>query len=135
LGVDDERRDVLERDDGPPLAAESGELDLARSVVDDRLLGEGDLVEIADRWEALGHPRERADDADAGEEGDDREAGPDREGDPAGGGRGRPRAGGAGGPRRAGGVVQAGAPGEGIGWRKDAIDPRGRVGESGGSTL
>ena len=43
--VDDNRRDVLERDHLALLLAEARKLDLARAVVDDRLLGEGERVE------------------------------------------------------------------------------------------
>ena len=46
LGVDDDRRDVLEGDDLAARLAEPGQLDLARPVVDDRLLLERELVEV-----------------------------------------------------------------------------------------
>ena len=76
-GVDQDRRDLLVGDRLAVLAAaESGELDRARAVVDDRFAR---LNWIFSRsvagWQALAVHREHADDADQAEEGNDRHRG------------------------------------------------------------
>ena len=69
LGVDDDRRDVLERDDLAPGLAEPGQFD-ARPVADDRFLLEPDLVDGAGRLEVLRQAGERGDRRDGDEERD-----------------------------------------------------------------
>ena len=77
-GVDDDRRDLVERHDVALRVAEPRELHLAGPVVDDRLLGEDGLVHVRGRLEVIrrerrvrADDRDRADRAEAGEEGQD----------------------------------------------------------------
>ena len=90
LGVDDDRRDVLERDDLPARLAEPGELGLARPVVDDRLFLERELVEVARLGKARRQAGERRHGRDRDQERDACEQEPDDEGDVAAGGRACP---------------------------------------------
>src|SRR5258706_7916471 len=114
LGVDDDRRDVRERDDLALLAAEPGQLDLV-AVVDDRLLAEAQVLEGGRRGlEPDRVARERGHDPDGQEDREDREHRPDDERDPAGrrGGRSRRQLA-ARSALRAGGGVHVGLRGEG----------------------
>ncbi len=117
VGVDDDRRDVVELDDLALDVAEPCELDLARPVVDDRLLVrlEGrQLVRVGQAGRERGVHADRADgadDPDAGEEAEDDER------DPADGGRRGPT----GAVRAAGRRARDGAGGSGqLGLRERA---------------